>query len=70
VGFADEEQIKSQMLALSCDQRNFLVDPPPGAQFLFDYDTYASTAIAAMAADPELERLRYSLVPKKYGLSA
>lgn len=65
MGYADEEQIKSQVLALSCDQRNFLVDPPPGAQFPFDYSTYSSTAVATMAADPALEQMRYNLVPKK-----
>ena len=70
VGMADEELIKSQVLALSSDSRNFLVDPPPGAQFAFDYDSYASTAVATMAADPELEKMRYELVPKKYGLCA
>lgn len=64
VGYADEETLKEQILALSTDNRNFVRSPPSGVQFTFDMDTYMPLAAAVLLEDPELEKRRYELVPK------
>ncbi|XP_037079831.1 synapse-associated protein of 47 kDa-like isoform X2 [Pollicipes pollicipes] len=64
VGYADEETLKEQILALSTDNRNFVRSPPSGVQFQFDMDTFMPVATAVLKEDPELEKRRYELVPK------
>lgn len=46
------------------DRRNFVRAPPAGVDFTFDYDVSYPTAIAIMAEDPNLEEMRFELVPK------
>jgi hypothetical protein len=58
-------------LAALQDQRNFLRDPPPGAQqFAFDFDASYPVALAILPYDDRLEEMRFALVPKKYRLLA
>lgn len=65
VGYHEEETMKSQILALSSDERNFLRDPPAGVQFVYDYDSMFPVALATLEEDPELKKMRFNLVPKK-----
>lgn len=46
------------------DRRNFVRAPPPGVDFPFDYDTSYKVATAVLAEDPNLEKMRFELVPK------
>ncbi|CAG0896763.1 unnamed protein product, partial [Darwinula stevensoni] len=64
VGYADEETLKEQILALSSDRRNFVRNPPSGVQFSFNYDTMYPVAQAILVEDKELEKMRFELVPK------
>eukprot|EP00043_Microstomoeca_roanoka_P015328 m.153487 g.153487 ORF g.153487 m.153487 type:complete len:330 (-) comp16234_c0_seq2:1591-2580(-) len=64
VGCDDEDELKNKILALSQDERNFTRDPPPGAQFHFDFDQSFPVAEAIIVEDPRLEGLRFRLVPK------
>lgn len=65
VGYNEEETMKSQILALSCDERNFLRDPPAGVQFHYDYDSMFPVAMATLEEDPLLKKMRFKLVPSK-----
>lgn len=65
VGYSDEEILKEQILALSTDRRNFVRSPPSGVQFQFDFDATYPVALATLSEDPNLEKMRYDLVPKK-----
>ena len=56
--------MKAKILSLSNDNRNFLRAPPPGVTFEFDYNSVSATALALLAEDPQLEKMRYELVPK------
>ncbi|KAG0021338.1 Synapse-associated protein 1 [Entomortierella chlamydospora] len=64
-GMPDEEKIKARILSLSKDKRNFLLPPPLGNDFIFDMNVYSSTAVATLKADPNLEKMRFYLVPKE-----
>ena len=46
------------------DRRNFVRSPPAGVQFQFDYETFYPVAQATLAVDPNLETMRFELVPK------
>lgn len=48
------------------DRRNFVRSPPAGVDFQFDYDISYPIAIATMTEDPNLEKMRFELVPKVY----
>lgn len=50
------------------DRRNFVRSPPAGVDFQFDYDTSYPIAVATMTEDPNLEKMRFELVPKVYVL--
>ncbi|CAI9729201.1 Hypothetical predicted protein [Octopus vulgaris] len=65
VGYNEEETMKKQILALSSDKRNFLRNPPAGVQFSFDFDTVYPIAMATLQEDPELQKMRFELVPKQ-----
>jgi len=41
------------------------VDPPPGTDFVFDFETFFPIAKATMEVDPRLEEKRFQLVPKQ-----
>ncbi|KAL3881576.1 hypothetical protein ACJMK2_027998 [Sinanodonta woodiana] len=64
VGYNEEEVMKFQILALSSDKRNFLRNPPTGIQFQFDYETSFPVAMATLHEDPNLQKMRFELVPK------
>lgn len=46
------------------DRRNFVRAPPTGVDFDFNYDLSYATAVAIMAEDSALEKMRFDLVPK------
>ena len=56
--------MKVKILSLSNDNRNFLRAPPSGVTFEFDYNSVSATALALLQEDPQLEKMRYELVPK------
>ncbi|KAI9013822.1 hypothetical protein CLU79DRAFT_838730 [Phycomyces nitens] len=60
-----EEEMKNQIIALSSDQRNFLLAPPDGTSFQFDMAAYRQSAVAALKNDPGLEKMRFLLVPQQ-----
>jgi len=64
VGYPEEETLKEEILSLSTDRRNFVRSPPAGVQFQFDYETFYPVAQATLAVDPNLETMRFELVPK------
>lgn len=64
IGHKNEEKIKDEVFSLSSDRRNFVRAPPAGSDFEFNYDTSYPTAVALMAEDPALEKMRFDLVPK------
>ena len=48
------------------DKRNFLRNPPAGVQFHFDYSVSAPIAAVMLQEDPNLETMRFELVPKQW----
>lgn len=44
--------------------KNFVRNPTTGVIFEFDLEQFLPVAQATLAADPELEKMRYELVPK------
>ncbi|KRZ23122.1 Regulator of G-protein signaling rgs-2 [Trichinella pseudospiralis] len=64
-GFENEFLVKKQIMSLSLDEEAFLRAPPAGTEFTFDFDSYVSQAEAALKADPNLEKIRFRLVPRK-----
>lgn len=64
IGHKNEDKIKEEILSLSSDRRNFVRAPPAGSDFEFNYDTSYPTALALMAEDSSLEKMRFDLVPK------
>jgi hypothetical protein len=46
------------------DRRNFVRSPPAGVDFQFDYEISYPVAMATLAEDPNLEKMRFELVPK------
>ncbi|KAJ3253883.1 hypothetical protein HDU77_004330 [Chytriomyces hyalinus] len=61
----DADNLRTQILALSADKRNFLVSPPDGTDFVFDMPKYLPTALAILQIDKQLEQMRFELVPKQ-----
>ncbi|XP_065057935.1 synapse-associated protein 1-like [Rhopilema esculentum] len=65
VGYNEEKEMKTQILALSSDERNFMRDPPSGVDFHFDLEVVMPVALKILEQDQELQNMRFSLVPKK-----
>ncbi|XP_076445130.1 synapse-associated protein 1-like isoform X2 [Babylonia areolata] len=65
IGYNEEETMKTQILALSSDKRNFLRNPPSGVKYQFDFATAYPIALATLQEDPNLQKMRFELVPKK-----
>ncbi|XP_065202347.1 synapse-associated protein of 47 kDa isoform X1 [Planococcus citri] len=63
-GCPNEAALKEQCLSLSTDKKNFVRSPPSGADFQFDYKVSYPVAMATLAEDPNLEKMRFELVPK------
>ncbi|XP_050679507.1 synapse-associated protein of 47 kDa isoform X3 [Leptidea sinapis] len=64
IGAPNEPALKEECLSLSTDRRNFVRAPPAGVEFDFDYDKMYPVAVAIMGEDPNLEKMRFDLVPK------
>ncbi|CRK99345.1 CLUMA_CG012695, isoform B [Clunio marinus] len=64
IGHQNEDKIKEEILSLSADRRNFVRAPPAGIEYEFSYDASYPTALALMAEDSQLEKMRFDLVPK------
>ncbi|KAH8550195.1 hypothetical protein BGW37DRAFT_521422 [Umbelopsis sp. PMI_123] len=65
VGFGEYEEIlKTKILNLSLDRRNFLVEPPEGAAYQFDLSVFGPVAAATLREDPNLSKMRFELVPR------
>jgi len=64
VGCPNEESLKEEFLTLSTDRRNFVRSPPAGVDFQFDYEVSYPVAMATLTEDPNLEKMRFELVPK------
>ncbi|XP_049885678.1 synapse-associated protein of 47 kDa isoform X2 [Pectinophora gossypiella] len=64
IGAPNEAALKEECLSLSTDRRNFVRAPPAGVEFDFDYDKMYPVAVAIMGEDPNLEKMRFELVPK------
>nr|CAD7262149.1 unnamed protein product [Timema shepardi] len=67
VGCPNENSLKEECLTLSTDRRNFVRSPPAGVEFQFDYEVTYPVAMATLAEDPNLEKMRFELVPKSWG---
>jgi len=65
IGYNEEEEMKKQILALSQEKRNFLRNPPPGANYHFDMSTAYPVALATLEVDENLKQMRFDLVPKQ-----
>lgn len=65
VGYADEDSVQQQILALSIDQRNFLRDPPAGVKFNFAFEQVYPVAMVMLEEDELLRKMRFHLVPKR-----
>lgn len=66
VGCEDEEEVKKQIISLSQDRRSFVRNPPRGVEFDFDLQKMLPVALALLKHDPNLERMRFEIVPKLY----
>ncbi|KAF6205777.1 hypothetical protein GE061_019951 [Apolygus lucorum] len=64
VGCPNQDALKEECLSLSSDRRNFVRAPPEGVDFSFDYETQFPVCQAILAEDPNLEKMRFELVPK------
>ncbi|XP_076176482.1 synapse-associated protein 47kD isoform X2 [Ptiloglossa arizonensis] len=64
VGAPNEDVLREECLSLSTNQRNFLRPPPEGVDFAWDFEAVQPMAQAALALDPNLENMRFQLVPK------
>lgn len=56
--------IREQVLTLSQDKRNFVRAPPSDSNFTFDPQSCYPVALALIREDPNLNKMRYELVPK------
>ncbi|XP_054163086.1 synapse-associated protein 1-like [Oppia nitens] len=64
VGCHDPDAVKQEILSLSQDKRNFVRSPPTGVQFNFDLDSSYPIALALLKEDPNLNKMRFEIVPK------
>ncbi|XP_060817115.1 synapse-associated protein of 47 kDa-like isoform X3 [Bombus pascuorum] len=64
VGAPNEDILREECLSLSTDQRNFLKSPPKEVDFPWDFEAVQPMAQATLALDPNLENMRFQLVPK------
>ncbi|XP_035720258.1 synapse-associated protein of 47 kDa-like isoform X5 [Vespa mandarinia] len=64
VGAPNEDVLREECLSLSTERRNFTRAPPPDVEFAWDFEAVQPVARATLALDPNLEKMRYELVPK------
>lgn len=65
VGAPNEDVLREECLSLTTDKSNFLRPPPVGVDFAWDFDAVQAMAQATLALDPNLESMRFQLVPKE-----
>jgi len=58
VGYKDEAVVREKILSLSEDKRTFVRAPPSGVTFEFEYAAVAPIALAILAEDPKLDKMR------------
>lgn len=58
------QYLKEQILSLSQDKRNFVRSPPQKAGYRFDQQKCYPIALLLLKEDPNLNKMRYELVPK------
>lgn len=67
-GQAIDEQssnyIRDQVLSLSQDKRNFVRSPPQRSDYKFEAQKFYPIALSLLKEDPNLNKMRYELVPK------
>eukprot|EP00911_Craspedida_sp_UC1_P002653 UC1_evm2s1952 len=63
MGYADEEDLRERIVALSADERNFIRDPPSHADAANAPPVDYAIAMATLAEDKRLEEMRFKLVP-------
>jgi len=61
----DEETVKNAIVALSMDNRNFLISPASEEDFNFNLNDNIHYAVNLLKFDKRLETLRYNIVPKQ-----
>ncbi|XP_066585734.1 synapse-associated protein 1-like isoform X2 [Prorops nasuta] len=64
VGAPNEDALREECLSLSTNRQNLVRPPPPGVDFAWDFEAVQPMAQATLALDPNLEKLRFDLVPK------
>lgn len=64
VDMPNADEVKTHVVALSMERRNFTREPPAGANFEFDLSTAMPVITILMKEDPNLDKLRFELVPK------
>ncbi|KAI8378438.1 hypothetical protein BD560DRAFT_422026 [Blakeslea trispora] len=60
-----EQEMKKAIMAISKDERNFLIPPPEDTHFQFDLNAYSASAQAALKEDHLLSKMRFLLVPQQ-----
>lgn len=58
------DEVCKQIMSLPKSKRNFMEAPPPEAEFDFDFDQMLPLAQVCLRSDPNLERMRFYLVPQ------
>jgi len=61
----DEDTVKNAIVALSMDNRNFLISPASEEDFNFNLNDNIHYAVNLLKFDKRLETLRYNIVPKQ-----
>ena len=64
LGCENEELVKTEIISLSQDKRNFVRNPPAGVEFDFNLQSSLPVALAILKEDPNLAKMRYEIVPK------
>jgi len=64
VGYPQEDRLKEEILGLATERKNFVRNPTEGVHFEFELEQFLPVAQATLAADPQLQDMRFQLVPK------
>ncbi|ORZ20225.1 hypothetical protein BCR42DRAFT_408262 [Absidia repens] len=60
-----EQELKQRILAITKDERNFIIPPPDDTTFEFDLKAYSQSARAILTQDKALSHMRFLLVPQQ-----
>lgn len=69
VGCDNEDEVRTQVLSLSQDKRNFVRSPPSTIQFDFDLQQMLPVALVLLKEDENLNKMRFDIVPKLWANS-